>query len=596
MKVKTLCTALVLVLAATSAAGAATLTPFKSDTELSAYLRKLVPKPTLQKRQHHEGMIAMSPPAPAPVAESAAAAPMAKQAMASADAAESITNVQVAGVDEGGIVKQHGRHLVILRRGRLFTVDVGGDRLKPVSMLNAYAPGAEAQGDWYDEMLISGNTVVVIGYSYARGGTEIGLFDIEDGRLAYRSTYHMRSNDYYSSRNYASRLVGNKLIFYTPLGINPWRDDLFGQFPAVRRWRDGAAQEFRRIAPAQRIYRAGDDFEPHGITLHTVTTCTIERADLDCRANAVLGPRGRVFHVSESAVYVWTAGRSGRSNVFRMPLDGAAPGALRTTGAPVDQFSFHESAGQLNVMVRQGGRGDGMWAAERPAGGQMLLRVPLRSFGDIHASASPRDYTPLPSTPGYSVQNRFVGQHLLYGAGTILYALRWDRPEQVVSFALEHAPERIEVMGSDALVAGSAGTDLHFTGIKLDGMPTLGQRHVQRNAAQAESRSHGFFYKASGRNDGIAALPVLGHNQASILYLRNDGEQFHELGALHSRLHGGEVDDRCVASCVDWYGNARPLFLGGRVFALLGYELVEGRVRDGRIGEVRRASFSPVQR
>jgi hypothetical protein len=58
-------------------------------------------------------------------------------------------------------------------------------------------------------MLISGNTVVVIGCSYERGGSEIGLFEIaDDGRLGYRATYHLRSNEYYSSRNYASRLIG----------------------------------------------------------------------------------------------------------------------------------------------------------------------------------------------------------------------------------------------------------------------------------------------------------------------------------------------------------------------------------------------------
>jgi uncharacterized secreted protein with C-terminal beta-propeller domain len=38
-----------------------------------------------------------------------------------------ITNVQTAGVDEGGIVKRAGDFLVVLRRGRLFTVRVGGD-------------------------------------------------------------------------------------------------------------------------------------------------------------------------------------------------------------------------------------------------------------------------------------------------------------------------------------------------------------------------------------------------------------------------------------------------------------------------------------
>jgi hypothetical protein len=64
------------------------------------------------------------------------------------------------------------------------------------------------------------------------------------------------------------------------------------------------------------------------------------------------------------------------------------------------------------------------------------------------------------------------------------------------------------------------------------------------------------------------------------------------LGELEARPERA-VDDGCRASCVDWYGNARPLFVRGRVFALLGYELVEGRLEDGRIRELRRASFAP---
>ena len=51
--------------------------------------------------------------------------------------------------------------------------------------------------------------------------------------------------------------------------------------------------------------------------------------------------------------------------------------------------------------------------------------------------------------------------------------------------------------------------------------------------------------------------------------------------------------DNCRASCVDWYGNARPLFFQGRMFALLGYEIVEGEVAAGRIREKRRVSFAP---
>jgi hypothetical protein len=52
-------------------------------------------------------------------------------------------------------------------------------------------------------------------------------------------------------------------------------------------------------------------------------------------------------------------------------------------------------------------------------------------------------------------------------------------------------------------------------------------------------------------------------------------------------------DDGCRASCVDWYGGARPLFVGARVFALLGYEIVEGAMMGGRMMELRRASFAP---
>jgi len=43
---------------------------------------------------------------------------------------------------------------------------------------------------------------------------------------------------------------------------------------------------------------------------------------------------------------------------------------------------------------------------------------------------------------------------------------------------------------------------------------------------------------------------------------------------------------------MDWYGNARPLFVGERIFALLGYELVEGRLELGRIHELCRNSYA----
>ncbi|MGZ8346635.1 MAG: beta-propeller domain-containing protein, partial [Allosphingosinicella sp.] len=99
---------------------------------------------------------------------------------------QSITNTQEANVDEGGIVKVHGQNLVILRRGRLFTVSLADGVLRPVDSINAFPPGVSGSGDWYDEMLVAGDRVIVIGYSYARGGTEINRFRISrEGRLRF---------------------------------------------------------------------------------------------------------------------------------------------------------------------------------------------------------------------------------------------------------------------------------------------------------------------------------------------------------------------------------------------------------------------------
>lgn len=197
-----------------------TLRAFRSEQEIAGYFREIARERERFSRRRdatdsvtssNSNMAGMSNAPPSPSSSAQA------EARSTADGDESVTNVQHAGVDEGGIVKLHGDHLVALRRGRLFTVRIGDGEMRPVSVVDAFGPGINPRGAWYDEMLISGDTIAVIGYSYERGGTEIGLFQIDaGGNLNYRSTYHLRSNDYYSSRNYASRLIGGRLIFYTP--------------------------------------------------------------------------------------------------------------------------------------------------------------------------------------------------------------------------------------------------------------------------------------------------------------------------------------------------------------------------------------------
>lgn len=595
-----------------------TMKAFQSEAELSRYLRDLAAKQQRGRAAKNK----MNAQAPASTPADSANGPVAQ----SGKDDESVTNVQHAGVDEGGIVKLHGNHLVVLRRGRLFTVAIGDGNLTPVSVVDAFGPEMNPSSTWYDEMLVSENTIAVIGYSYERGGTEVGLFNINhDGKLSYRSTYHLRSNDYYSSRNYASRLIGSKLIFYTPLHFYPGATDPFQNFPAVRKWRKGATDgEFRRIVSANRVYRPAREIEAgYGMALHTVTVCDLASSEFKCEATSVIGPSGRVFYVSPESVYVWVTDwvrrgdRTGaESMLYRMPLDGSSPTAVGVSGSPVDQFSFLESKdGYLNVLLRSDGRGDGMWGAEVAAGDVAMMRVPLANFSDGSEQVRPWNYHRLPKPEGYTFQNRFVGDFLIYGTGSgwgaaqnkerqDLHLVRWAGGE-TYGLALGHGVDRIEQMGSDAVVVGTDGKDLHFSAIRLGDSPALASRYTRKDASQGELRSHGFFYKGDGPDSGIIGLPIsvpgragyrhLFDNSVSILFLRNASLKFEEVGALASRPDRA-VDDSCRASCVDWYGNARPLFVRGRVFALMGYELVEGAIDDGRMRELRRVSYAPGRR
>ena len=259
-------------------------------------------------------------------------------------------------------------------RDSLFTVRVGGD-----------------------ELLVSGSTGVVVGYSYARGGSAIGLFELaRAGTLSYKATYHLRSFDYYSSRNYASRLLDGKLVFYAPTLLQPWGPSPLGMFPAARRW-GGVDREvpaaFERILPATRVFRTDDDFDPTmPLALHTVTQCDLGGASLRCEASAVLAPAGRVFYVSAGSVYVWTTGmprwqggpRSAavqpQSALFRLPLDGSAPSAIKTAGVPVDQMSFVEDReGHLSVLLREAGDGEGLDVYKRQGHGRVGIRLRSRN-------------------------------------------------------------------------------------------------------------------------------------------------------------------------------------------------------------------------
>src|SRR5207249_3426333 len=112
-----------------------TLTAFANDQELADTLRRWADE---ARRKRDAEMRRLSGASGNMLAkQEAASAPTVSVADKVAEA-DSVTNVQHAGVDEGGIVKVHDDFLVVLRRGRLFTVKIGDDQLKPVAVLDAF--------------------------------------------------------------------------------------------------------------------------------------------------------------------------------------------------------------------------------------------------------------------------------------------------------------------------------------------------------------------------------------------------------------------------------------------------------------------------
>jgi hypothetical protein len=541
---------------------------------------------------------------------------------------ESITNNQEEGVDEGGIVKAVDDYFVILRRGRLFTVRQGlGDQaLMPVHQVDAHAPGF-TQGSWYDEMLAYGRRIVVIGYSYQVGATEVVLFRLgDDGRLTHEASHFLRSNDYYSSRNYTGRLIGGTLVFYIPHMLED-EDNL----PSVGHWqRRNDTAGWHKVLSKVDIYRP---VQPALYPmLHTVVRCDLDAPEFTCSARAVMGPSSRTFYVSRDAVYVWVSGgyetwylrdapdpkSPPDAYVYRLPLDGGEPTALRARGNPIDQFSFRENAdGHLEVLLSGQGYGDGMWGPEitQGSGEFALLRAPLSAFTAEATPAAGGQYTRLPGPTSYGLQNRFVGNHVLWGSGMgwssspgserRVWVTDVRSPEAVKQVELGHAVDRLEALGTTgAMVVGSDGTALRFTALALGDTPEIRGTHARPGATQGETRSHGFFFKPDGTGGGVLGLPVrldgspwmhLRYGSAEVTFLRvNPTLGLRPLGAL---VASDETrDDACTKSCVDWYGNARPIFYRGRVFALMGYELVEAQVGQDSLQESFRTSFLEAQR
>ena len=606
-----------------------TLPRFGSQTELETYLEKIAEAESAKgggSSSSSGGMASGS------AEDSGGSAPPA------APSNDNITNNQESGVDEGGIVKNIGDHLVVLRKGRLYAVSVANGGALTQTSTMAVAPTTELNnGVWYDEMLVKGDKVYVIGYRYRIdstdktsdtwyfGATEVSSFKLTNGNLERLKTLYIESSDYFSGRNYASRLVEGKLVFYMP--HYAWRY----QYPSSGSGTPTRTLHFPRFfeshpngtfTPKAPIFAATDVYVPVALPdsaiFHTVTKCELpDDGDFACESKSVLAGWSREFYVTNGTVFLWTL-----PHVYGFRFKDL--GALAHTAAvsPRDQFSFKLHDGTLHVVGQEwqppqpynptgsstsssGGTSTSTTTKQPDAPAIRLVSIPLQDFDTKGAQAlSPleRDvFVPPSGTYAYLDHNRFVGDKLvasLYrysssGSGTTKSALvRFDaKTGSATSQDWDGYVSRIEPLGDTRAIVATAvrdPNDYDNGKLALDVFDTSGGAavgHVDlQGMSEGESRSHGFFYKPDANAFGLPVVSPGGTrpNQWYSSGLANvaffDVSSTGAIAPLGAIASSG-VEGTCETSCVDWYGNTRPIFLKGRVFALMGSELREVALR-----------------
>jgi hypothetical protein len=643
-----------------SPAAASAMKPFGSKDAFAAFQKKAAEK-SVENKTETEGEAAN---ATADAAAAPSEAPGASADAAKTDAANpEITNNQNIGVDEGGIVKQVGNFLLTLQEGRIFVVNTkagGSNPLKLTDRFNVYR--SKDTGAWYDEMLVSGNRVLITAYSYEDQATEISVFTLSDqGKLSRNGRFMLSSYDYFSSENYATRLVGDNLVIYTPHSVSQLNPVERQSWPSLTVMADANAKQGKAtpLLSESDIYAPGYDYP--FMMVHAVSVCSLKNVtsadQVGCKTTSFIGAPSQELYVSGQDAFIWSSSvepysnvggpqydyRSGKcmpstnpmqpakAAVYRVPLSGEAPSMLGVRGSPIDQFSMEARDGRFMMLVNQ--------STENCKRQEKLtyLNVSLAEFSGSYQERKADDYTALPNSGSPSPVNRFVGNWLLIGSnggnddfqypgeeamGTPglrntqpkpinerLIAVPIDNPKAAQTLSLPFYTKRIERAGSDAIVTGynDGQSTIHLAMVKLNSdAASLGTSSRLEGKRESESRSHGYGASIDSSGNGLIGIPTEKASPSGLTWSSNESNTsdisfinvsptaLTEAGRF--TVNGREPSNgyQCEVSCVDWYGNARPIFSAGRIFGMMGTELVEGRMERGQMQTIHRLDLTGV--
>lgn len=500
-------------------------------------------------------------------------------------------------------VSHIGDVLVVLRRGRLFTISVAKGDIRPVAAIDAFAPGVEPDGAMYDELLVLGERVVVLGHSATRGGTELNVFRVSrSGDIDFESSHLLFAEDHHSSRGVAAWTSGSALVLYSSLPLGHF--DSPGVM-ALRRWNARSVlrgyepvslpvRVFRSAAPARFVEDA---------SLHALTTCRLAGSALSCASDVFVGPPGSVVHRARRATYIWAAaGSSGAlaeaepATLIRVPHDGGTPAAVGVAGSPVDRESMREEAnGDLLALVEREGDGDRGTNAESVVKELALLRVPSRAWGDGRTTIDASAYRPVPWPYAGALQARFAGETVVYGTT----GLRREtmRPNRFSIFVVPlgdgkstelytpYPTQRIEAFDGQVLVAGVQGATL-LTELASNGTPVVRTRS-QHLVAAVEIKSSAL--GRLSRFPGADIFAIAHVTPTAMTFMQPTADGLVVVGQVGASRQD-EAVDRCRTSCTT---ERSPILVqvDSRSFVQIGFDLIEVAPRDGRISELRRVDF-----
>ena len=563
------------------------------------------------------------------------------------DSQNSITNNQVAGVDEGDIIKITGDYLLILRQGKIYSVRIsenGENILRVISEVEVSQPNW-SKDVWYDELLVINSTLLVLGFDYDLGASKIIRFKLNDtGDISYLDGIVIRSNDYFNDVNYASRAFQGEYLTYLPIELIGTGDSAGNQITIPQYAELGVNNQpliWKDLLEPRDIYKPSQVVvEP---ILHTLIRCRPLQEKFECGATALVSSDNYEYFVSESAFYLWTyalpyelttdfnfdelwnphyeqpnlSNKDDQSTLFKIEHSSSQVTSIRVEGMPIDQFSFQEREDEVFVV-----------AASNPYSQEKtdvrLFNIENSDFGTSGLDEANQVSSWVSSTG--ATNNRFSNNWLSLGYFSYISGGYFDKKATIkpefeltlkslttlenVVIDLEHSADRIEPIGSKLFVSGiDKNFDFNVSIINLSDTPYVESQGVFGDFLEEESRSHAFNFSQAHEPVNIAGITAYnksessGNSSLNDFYWENTVSSNIVFFGLTENLEvwlAGEIQssakplpgsDDCELSCFDWYGNSRPFFIGKRIFALSGDELAEAELIADKVVETQRVNI-----